>query len=194
MTASYSSAEEEVENIKYISCSPQCIECCESFSDPMKNKNAISNLKERSNGLQLGNEVDILQWLVDFSKLEVRLLKYGPTPTRRKRTLTVSRLHRHLVSATTWTVEVASAQLFVIQSILDLYSLSMASRVDAISSLTDYTVIVYSCSEISDIIEKVVLKDKPAGSLFGWCFVEGFGKYLLQNCWFFLFHPLECAN
>ena len=81
-----------------------------------------------------------------------------------------------------------------IQSILDLYGLSMASHVDAVSSLTDHAVIFQSCSEIFDIIEKVVPKDKPAGSLFEWCFVEVFGKYLLQNCWSFLFHPLECAN
>jgi hypothetical protein len=194
MTASNSSAEEEVEIIKYISCSPQCNECRESFSDPLKNKNSLSDLKERLNGLQPDNQLDILQWLVDFSKLEVRLLKYGPTLTRRRRTLTASRLHRHLVSATAWTAEVASAQLFVIKSILDLYSLSMASQMDAVSSLTDHAVIVLSCSEIFDLIEKVALQNKPAGSLFEWRLVEVYGEYLLQNCWSFRFHPLTCPN
>ena len=54
------------------------------------------------------------------------------------------------------------------------------STVDAVSSSTDHEVIILACSEIFDIIDKVVSKDQLAGV--EWYLVKIFGEYLLQNC------------
>jgi hypothetical protein len=67
---------EEMGDIGYISCSPDCLECQSSLSNPKKIPESISDLNERLDGLRHSNQLDALVWLADFKQLGAQLLRF----------------------------------------------------------------------------------------------------------------------
>jgi hypothetical protein len=158
---------------------------------------------------------------VDFKELELLLLKYGPSSTKRKCILTASRFKIHVFSTTFWTAEVAMIQLFAIQYILDLYGLCKASHVIAVSSLRPHALSMSRpyFDAIGDLVEratpevgkaleaihaettlevdKATLREKltQSGCPRSWELVKVYGQHLLKTClsFVFLIH-LEGAN
>jgi hypothetical protein len=100
-------------------------------------------------------------------------------------TLTGPRLSTHLALAPArWTVEIAAARLFAIESILDLYRLPEAAQNDLISSLTSHAQSIrsYSYFVILDILGTIDLKIEHAATdlLEDLAYVRVFGQHLLE--------------
>jgi hypothetical protein len=215
------SSKAEVENTEFFSCTPECVECREYLSDPKKIPGTITNLQENLRDLPNDNQQSVESWLVDFKELELLLLKYGPSSTKRKCILTASRFKIHIFSTTFWTAEVAMIQLFAIKHILDLYGLCKASQVIAVSSLRLHALSISrpyfdaildlvkrATPEVGKALEaihaestlevdKATLREKLAQSScpLSWALVKVYGQHLLKTClsFVFLIH-LEGAN